>query len=82
MKHADGDRSQKKAIRAIWVALFGVYLFVFGVGGWAHSRWQARAEATGPSSRLQLGAMVVGLVITIAGFAIARHESKTLDKDR
>ena len=82
MKRAAQGRSQKKTIRAVWAAIFGMFVFLFGIGGCEHSRWETRAEAARIGYKLHPWAIIAGLVITIGGFVIAKREKKLFDSQR
>jgi hypothetical protein len=78
----DVKTSEKKRLRVIWIGISGMWLFLFGVGGCAHSRWETRAQAARIGYTLHPWAIVVGLAMTISGFVIAMMEKKRFDAQR
>jgi hypothetical protein len=71
---ADVKASQRKGLRAVWAGIGGMYLFVFGIGGCQHSRWETREQAAKIVTHYHPWVAVIGAAVTIIGFVIAKRE--------
>jgi hypothetical protein len=73
-RSADVRASQKKGLRAVWCGIAGLYVFLFGIGGCQHSRWETRAQAAKIVTHYHPWVAVIGAIVAVVGFVIAKRE--------
>ena len=71
---ADLRASQKKGARAVWLGIMGLYVFVFGIGGCQHSRWETRAQASQIVTHYHPWIAALGAIVAVVGFVMAKRE--------
>jgi hypothetical protein len=67
-RSTDVRASQKKGVRAVWLGIIGLYVFVFGIGGCQHSRWETRAQAARTVTHYHPWMAAVGAIVAAVGF--------------